>query len=429
MSVSTDDKKWSDREFVLEAVRWNGYVLKYASEDLRADRDVVLEAVRQHGHALEYASDELRADREVVLDAVRKNGLALWDASDELRADREVVLEAIRQELDAWNYADPDLLSDQKFLSEAGELREHLYVEPDHSCPIIWWSEDEEAQTLKLHGFVICEDNLVYKEDEKHPFTGSFQFSYEKYPDQIALQGEYFEGKRHGVWIQYWCHTGLVKQQVTYKYGELNGSFVRYNEDGYQYTRGNFKRDIADGVWVECNCDVGQCTYLVYEEGKVVADMQVPDMDRYMSYKVAMARIKDSYEHGFYLETVTIAESVISDRLISSISYMTGKDRESVAKKQNSFSSYISLFKRTIGANTIIDEEIKDEALELCKRVDTWRKHRNEVIHGIVSPAKGTQKASIDEFKILAEQTAGEGKVLVGKVKTVTGRINNLLRR
>jgi len=70
----------STKSEVMEAVKQNGYVLCYASEELRNDRDVVLEAIKQYGYALYYASEALRADREFVLEAVKQNGLALYYA-------------------------------------------------------------------------------------------------------------------------------------------------------------------------------------------------------------------------------------------------------------------------------------------------------------------------------------------------------------
>jgi len=53
------------------------------------NKDVVMEVVKQDGYVLRYASDELRNDKEVVLEAVRQNGLALQFASDELKNDKE----------------------------------------------------------------------------------------------------------------------------------------------------------------------------------------------------------------------------------------------------------------------------------------------------------------------------------------------------
>jgi hypothetical protein len=42
---------------------------------------------------------------------------------------------------------------------------------------------------------------------------------------------------------------------------------------------------------------------------------------KYLSYREAWTRIKQAQEQGFYLEAVTLEESIITDRLIS---YLVG---------------------------------------------------------------------------------------------------------
>ena len=65
-----------DREIVLEAVKQEGLVLKYAKAALKEDEE---------RGALKYASAALKDDREIVLEAVKHNGKALYYASTELR--------------------------------------------------------------------------------------------------------------------------------------------------------------------------------------------------------------------------------------------------------------------------------------------------------------------------------------------------------
>lgn len=38
----------ADREFIFEAMRWNGSWLQIASEELKSDREFILEAVKQN---------------------------------------------------------------------------------------------------------------------------------------------------------------------------------------------------------------------------------------------------------------------------------------------------------------------------------------------------------------------------------------------
>ena len=55
-----DNTTWNNRADVLDAVQQNGFLLQYASYELRNDKEVAKVAVDQNGDALEYASYELR---------------------------------------------------------------------------------------------------------------------------------------------------------------------------------------------------------------------------------------------------------------------------------------------------------------------------------------------------------------------------------
>ena len=56
-----DSKFFGDRYIVLESVKTDGSLLRYASEYLSGDRTIVLEAVKTSGNqVLQYASPELR---------------------------------------------------------------------------------------------------------------------------------------------------------------------------------------------------------------------------------------------------------------------------------------------------------------------------------------------------------------------------------
>ena len=51
-------------------MKYNGYTLHYASEDLKKDRDIILMAMKNMGWALEYDSEDLK-------DVKNGNGCAL----------------------------------------------------------------------------------------------------------------------------------------------------------------------------------------------------------------------------------------------------------------------------------------------------------------------------------------------------------------
>ena len=43
---------WSNKEYVLKAVKNNGYSLEYASNELKNNKEIVLEAIKKNGYSL-----------------------------------------------------------------------------------------------------------------------------------------------------------------------------------------------------------------------------------------------------------------------------------------------------------------------------------------------------------------------------------------
>ena len=76
--VKDDDYKkipkefWSDKDFVLEAVKKKGLALQFAHESLKKDKSIVLEAVKQNGFALEFADESLKKDPDIIKAAEKK---------------------------------------------------------------------------------------------------------------------------------------------------------------------------------------------------------------------------------------------------------------------------------------------------------------------------------------------------------------------
>jgi hypothetical protein len=84
------------KEFMIELVRENGCLLKFASEGLRNDKDLVSVAIKQNPHALEFASAQLQDDKEIVLPAIVHSPQVIKFASVQLQDDRNFILQAIR---------------------------------------------------------------------------------------------------------------------------------------------------------------------------------------------------------------------------------------------------------------------------------------------------------------------------------------------
>lgn len=120
-----------DRDEALMQVRADGLWLATAVE-LQADKEIVMAAVEQNPNALRFTA--LTDDRDVVLQAVRGNGKMLEFASEELRRDHEVVLAAIRSNPRAREFAIDTPLFDVSDSDSASQVAEAELKESKRGC-------------------------------------------------------------------------------------------------------------------------------------------------------------------------------------------------------------------------------------------------------------------------------------------------------
>ena len=139
---------------------------------------------------------------------------------------------------------------------------------------------------------------------------------------------------------------------------------------------------------------------------------------RYFSYREAWARISSANRQGFYLESVTIVESILSDRIRS---YM---------QAQHIFldeSRFISLSKRVGEWRKIEKNNISFKDFDcLISAVTEWVNRRNIVVHAIVSQ-RIAERESIDDFLSFSKTTAQDGAKLARAVSAWT-RTKKLIR-
>jgi hypothetical protein len=134
--------------------------------------------------------------------------------------------------------------------------------------------------------------------------------------------------------------------------------------------------------------------------------------NKYDSYREAFARIKAAQEAGFYLEAVTIEESVISDRVTSwlSANAISGKAPPRTGAP----------FKQLIVRWRELWQASHPEETETTKRIDAidqWRECRNTLVHAIAKSAPGTATIPVDQFLELAKRVAKEGEQHAKAVK------------
>jgi len=75
----------TNEELVLLAVGIYHGAICYASKKLQENRNFILKAVKKNGLVLDYVSQEFKDDEEVVRAAIKQNPKAIFSASERLR--------------------------------------------------------------------------------------------------------------------------------------------------------------------------------------------------------------------------------------------------------------------------------------------------------------------------------------------------------
>ncbi|MBA3723011.1 MAG: DUF4116 domain-containing protein [Parachlamydiaceae bacterium] len=83
----------------------------------RTNRKVILEAVKFDGLLLKFASNLLKNDVEIVMNAVKNKGLALDYVTEDIAGYKAIAIEALRQDSDAVKFI-PKYLQDDEILKE-----------------------------------------------------------------------------------------------------------------------------------------------------------------------------------------------------------------------------------------------------------------------------------------------------------------------
>jgi hypothetical protein len=133
------------------------------------------------------------------------------------------------------------------------------------------------------------------------------------------------------------------------------------------------------------------------------------------SFTYAFERIRESINAGFSLEAVTLAESIISDRLLSYVQH-----HESLPENQDKLPKKHKPATEKTGLHDLIQRikkmnehpiSIKDEK-DLLEAIDKWRVERNKCVHAAAKSQPGTPTLPLDQFLTQSEKSANRGSDL-----------------
>ena len=128
------------------------------------------------------------------------------------------------------------------------------------------------------------------------------------------------------------------------------------------------------------------------------------NIKKYLSYKEAHKRIKSSISKEFFLEAITIQESIISDRLLS---HLIGKGIISFREDDIGHGK--------VALSSLINKLGKNHSL--YNNLDKWRRDRNICIHSMCKSYPGKPTIHVKDFLDMAKHTALFGVKLVKDVQ------------
>jgi uncharacterized protein (DUF3820 family) len=133
--------------------------------------------------------------------------------------------------------------------------------------------------------------------------------------------------------------------------------------------------------------------------------------ERYELYKAAFEWIAKSISEGFYLEAISLEESLITDRLESYLTWLT--------KDDFSFMTLGQLQKAIKQHET--DDTLRSLILD---ELDQWRQARNKAAHEMVKIEDGKKISWTDRMKT-NQSVAEAGLTLVRKIDRQTRKLRS----
>ena len=133
-------------------------------------------------------------------------------------------------------------------------------------------------------------------------------------------------------------------------------------------------------------------------------------------YTKGFKQINNAYDNGFFIEAITIIDSMITDRLEAYVQFLLyGEDKQFVAESLfNALKSFGSVTKE----KNVRDEDFK----QIYNKIESWVPKRNNAVHNFVIIRQDSLDDSADVRLQKLKDTADEGLLLVREVMSYTSK-------
>jgi hypothetical protein len=136
---------------------------------------------------------------------------------------------------------------------------------------------------------------------------------------------------------------------------------------------------------------------------------------RYELYRSANEQFKAAFEAGFYIECVSICESIISDRIEARLQFL---------RRNTDKPSHIDSLGRLLKQVTDIEPEDQIELRAAYALIRDWGSARNETIHQFVKVTDQNHRANAKNRTRKAKTAARDGKALMKLISKLVRKHN-----
>jgi hypothetical protein len=138
-------------------------------------------------------------------------------------------------------------------------------------------------------------------------------------------------------------------------------------------------------------------------------------IQRHDLYRLANEQLKSAYAGGFYIECVSICESIIADRLESRLQFL---------RRETEQPTRISEIGKLLNQLGHIELPESLDLLATYEKIRVWSSARNEVIHQFVKITEKNQRLTPKGRARRAAKAARDGKSLMRQVSLLVRKHN-----
>ena len=109
---------------------------------------------------------------------------------------------------------------------------------------------------------------------------------------------------------------------------------------------------------------------------RATIDEEGVGMERYLLFKEGYRRISDAIQHAYYLEAITLIESMLADRLESRCGELTNQPQH-----------FQMLGNLISGLRKVEHDDLLNKIMK--QEIDSWREDRNHAVHEMMKIQSG----------------------------------------